>query len=514
MADSVRPNPAVAWRLELPPRLPIILADPTRLRQIVLNLLSNAHKFTESGEIVLGAEVAPPHLHIWVRDTGPGIPIDRQERVFEPFFTEGYASRRPEGIGLGLTITRQLVALHGGSLSLESQAGKGSVFHLYLPLPSLGGRRIIPPAQRSDTAKAGLLLVSSKDATIAELAALAGPAGWPVWRIRSQADLGGLLDAVAPVAIVWDLTYARPGDWPLIQHIRNHPHLCNVPFILYEKETGEASRLTNILIKPLNSNLLADLIQSLQPPTAGGAILVVDDDPQARDLYSRLLSERFPGFPIVMAEDGQAALDWLEDAAPALVILDLSMPHVDGFTVLERLRGDARTRTAPVFVLTGRLLSYEDIKRLDHSQVVVHFKEILSEEETLAGIERVFAGLHVVPQPTSRVVKQALSYMQRNYSHTLSRVEISAAVGVSEDYLSRIFSREMGLSPWEYLNRYRVLQAKRLLADSRESVTWIASQVGFDDPAYFSRVFQKVEGCSPREYRAGQDRPPSGSPAP
>ena len=154
MADSVRPNPALTWRLDLPPRLPIIMADPTRLRQIVLNLLSNAHKFTESGEIVLGAEVAPPHLRIWVRDTGYGIPIERQERVFEPFFTEGYASQRPEGIGLGLTITRQLVALHGGSLSLESQPGQGSVFHIYLPLPNLSGRLRVPPVEPLEAAKA------------------------------------------------------------------------------------------------------------------------------------------------------------------------------------------------------------------------------------------------------------------------------------------------------------------------------------------------------------------------
>ena len=132
MADSIRPIPGLAWHLSLPPRLPVIQADPIRLRQIVLNLLSNARKFTEAGEIVLGAEVAPPHLHLWVRDTGYGIPIDRQEHVFEPFFTEGYTNQRPEGIGLGLTITRQLVALHGGSLVAGEPAGAWK--HLpYLP---------------------------------------------------------------------------------------------------------------------------------------------------------------------------------------------------------------------------------------------------------------------------------------------------------------------------------------------------------------------------------------------
>ena len=103
-------------------------------------MLSNANKFTEAGEIVLGAEVVPPHLHLWVKDTGQGIPIDRQERVFEPFFTESIANIRLEGIGLGLTITRRLVALHGGSLTLESQPGRGSIFHVYLPLPNLSGR--------------------------------------------------------------------------------------------------------------------------------------------------------------------------------------------------------------------------------------------------------------------------------------------------------------------------------------------------------------------------------------
>ena len=228
-------------------------------------------------------------------------------------------------------------------------------------------------------------------------------------------------------------------------------------------------------------------------------MLIVDDDLQAREVYDRLISEKLPGFPVVLAEDGSVALDWLERETPSLVILDLSMPNVDGFTVLEHLRANPRTRMAPVFVLTGRLLSYEDIQRLDHSQVTLHFKQIFSDEETITNIQRVFSGADRIPQPTSQVVKQALVYLLQNYMHTLSRSEISAAVGVSDDYLSRIFNKEMGLSPWEYLNRYRVLQARSLLRETQESITWIAAQVGYEDPAYFSRVFQKQVGCTPRE---------------
>ena len=183
------------------------------------------------------------------------------------------------------------------------------------------------------------------------------------------------------------------------------------------------------------------------------------------------------------------------------MLLDLSMPHVDGFAVLEQLRANQRTQMVPVIVLTGRLLNYEDIQRLDHSQVILQFKDVLSDEQTVASVQRAFAGAETLPQPTSHLVKMALAYIQQNYAHTLSRAEVAAAVGVSEDYLSRIFSKETGVSPWEYLNRYRVQQAKLLLRESKKNVTWIAAQVGFEDPAYFSRVFQRSEGCSPREYR-------------
>ena len=104
-----------------------------RLRQILLNLLSNARDFTASGQITLGAEVSLPHLHIWVADTGSGIPIAMQERIFEPFVTGARGGEPPEGIGLGLSITRQLIELHHGSISLESQPGQGSTFLVALP---------------------------------------------------------------------------------------------------------------------------------------------------------------------------------------------------------------------------------------------------------------------------------------------------------------------------------------------------------------------------------------------
>ncbi len=145
MAGSIARH-GVAWQLELPERLPVIQADPLRLRQILFNLLSNAATYTSSGAIVLGAEVAPPDIHLWVRDSGVSIPIDLQERIFEPFVTGEPGGRRGRGIGLGLCITRRLVALHHGSMTLESQLGHGGTFHVYLPLPTLHGQLVAMPA--------------------------------------------------------------------------------------------------------------------------------------------------------------------------------------------------------------------------------------------------------------------------------------------------------------------------------------------------------------------------------
>jgi AraC-like DNA-binding protein len=106
-----------------------------------------------------------------------------------------------------------------------------------------------------------------------------------------------------------------------------------------------------------------------------------------------------------------------------------------------------------------------------------------------------------LPVYTSALVKRGLAYFHQNYARPLTRWEIAEAVGVSEDYLSRVFQRELGLSPWEYLNRYRILQARQLLANGSDSIGVIAHQVGFKDQAYFSRVFNKLTGQSPQAYR-------------
>ncbi|MEW5960693.1 MAG: substrate-binding domain-containing protein, partial [Chloroflexota bacterium] len=344
----------VVWRLELPDQLPEIEADPVRLRQILLNLLGNAGKFTEQGQITLGAAPAPPHLHMWVADTGPGISAELQERIYEPFFTATRPDRPVGGIGLGLSITKHLVALHQGLLRLDSRPGQGSAFHIYLPLPAPKEQ----PAPASQAAGAVLWLISNAGAPPLEVIDFCHNQNLTMRQVDLAVEPDTMLAAGIPAVIVWDITNAVPADWQLIRRLHNHPQLNQTPFILYQHKAGDvsASGFTSLVVKPASSQALWEAIRPTVPRQASGSVLIVDDDPHARQLTCEAVSKGLPDYTLRTAADGEAGLAVMLADPPSLVILDLMMPGLDGFEVLDRMRADERTRRVPVVILSGRQL--------------------------------------------------------------------------------------------------------------------------------------------------------------
>ncbi len=514
MVDSLAASAPVDWQLKVSRHLPLIYVDPDRLRQILFNLLSNAHNYTDSGQIVLGADIHPPYLHLWVQDTGTGIPADEQEHIFEPFVTGGAAKERQQGIGLGLSITRQLVSLHKGMMSLESTPGCGSTFHVYLPLPRLNIESVSLPS----IGRAAMLLLSSRGESPLGAIELAERQHWEPVFITSGRDFDALLAPVEGqgedrhfVAIAWDLSAASAGDWALVQQIQAHPQLCQLPLLLFGRvdeltapESERAGgRVTQVMIKPLGGDTLLEAVKRLLPDDVSGLVLAVDDDPQALELYRRLVHDALPGCSIVLADGGTAAFRHLDDGlVPALVILDLMMPGgPDGFAVLDRLREAQATRHIPVLVLSGKMLTFDDIRRLSQQDVLLHSKGVLDESELEAVLHTLVSDGVELDRQTSEPVKLALAYIHQHYMQAISRVDICEVLGISENYLSRLFHQELGLTLVEYINRYRMNIAKQLLCDTDASITDIAQQTGFDDPAYFSRVFARYVGVSPRRYR-------------
>jgi AraC-like DNA-binding protein len=152
-------------------------------------------------------------------------------------------------------------------------------------------------------------------------------------------------------------------------------------------------------------------------------------------------------------------------------------------------------------VVTGKILSYEDVKRLDVPKVLLQTKGVLSALESVSEIQRVLTGKSSIAQPTGILVKQACAYIQQNYTRSFSLIELAETIGVSKSYLSRIFKKDMGISLWDYLNRLRNQKARELLLLTDESIYVIATRVGYEDVGYFSRVFREITGCSPRAYR-------------
>ena len=500
---SVSKQKNVDSLLEAPTHLPVLHADPIRLRQIFMNLLSNAFKFTQQGSIIFGAEVQLPYIHFWVSDTGLGISPELQGRIFEPFVKAETLEYRREGIGLGLSITRRLVYLHGGSITLDSIPDHGSIFHVYIPLPGLnhstaeevntqGVKPILLWLSRSKTPIPAIQTICQRNALV------------PYW-LGTLDDFELIVQQGIPVALAWDLENARPGDWSIVQKIRSYSQYCQLPLLLFQENTvGKPSRessLTNVLLKPAGKQMVQHVLNLLPQIAPRGEIWIIDDDPQALRYYQELISDSLAEYHIRTVHGGREAIRLLEEATPDLVLLDLTMPEVDGFQVLEHLRSNVRTASIPVIIITGKILSYEDVKRLDAPKVVLQTKGVLSDLESTTEIQRVLTTNATLPQPTGMLVKQAYAYIQQNYTRSFSLEELSETIGVSKSYLSRIFKMDTGIPLWDYLNRYRIQKAKELLLITNESITAIAADVGYEDTSYFSRVFHEIAGCSPRAYR-------------
>ena len=402
---------------------------------------------------------------------------------------------------MGLSITRHLIALHRGSLSLESQPGSGSVFHFYLPLPSLSKQPSLPVS--SGQARA-LFVISNHLKPPKDIQQIATRQSMEVVTVRTIRDLEKIALKKQPAALAWDMVSASTAEWQLIQHLQSQPQFEQLPFILFKKEDQELdarSGLTNVLMKPVNRRSLADFLKSLYEVNSSGWVLIADDDPQARELYRQIVAEALPDYPVRAVENGVQLLEAVKRETPMLILLDLMMPEMDGFSVLQQLRSDPRTARLPVVVISGQKLSLDDVQRLDYARVTFHTKGLLSPDEAVELLRQTFAGKDILCQPTSRLVKYTLVYLYQNYSNNLTRKELAEQVGVSENYLSQIFRQELGISPWECLSRLRIQKAKELLTETEETITHIATRVGFNDSAYFSRVFHKTTGASPQDYR-------------
>ncbi len=502
----------VMWRTDIPTALPVVWGDRMRLQQVVLNLVSNAVKFTEHGEVALKIMVREKELTVLVSDTGLGIPVDEQEAIFDEFRqSERTAQRGYGGMGLGLAISRRLVELHGGQIGVRSSGedNGGSTFYFTLPTTESVSLNEMTTGKQSQT----VVLLTEHAGGAQALQDHLTQRGFVVEELALDKHADWLLQIVVapPGTVVLDLDAAARLGWKLMRMLKENPATQDVPVVFYSlpEERGGGSVLElNYLAKPLGSAELTHAIEQHdltdQKSQAAQTILVVEDDPQLLDLHMRMVQARLPGSHVVPARNGREALEMMEHTRPDLVLLDLMMPEVDGFKVLEAMRRRENTRDVPVIVLTAQSLTEIEMARLQQGVIAVLGKGMFSPSEVLAQVEATLARSKRLGSETQRLVRQAMAYIHCHYAEQITRSDLARHVAVNERYLTHCFQQELNISPVSYLNRYRVRQAKGLLEKGTRSITEVALAIGFTDVSYFGRVFRQEVGISPSAYQHGQ----------
>ena len=356
--DAVRPltdSKSLVLRLDAPAGLPTVYCDETRIRQVVLNLVSNAARFTDQGSITIAVRSVDGRIKIAVSDTGPGVPQQEVERIFEPFYQgSGLAVRGRGGSGLGLSISHQFVRLHGGRMWVESIVGSGSTFFFELPVAPLaaatarpghwiredwvwregsfrtdGGSR--PPAPL----RPRLVVHDQTGALYSEMA-----------RYRDEIDLvpaASVAEAVAQAehhasaAIMINTPTPAPLPHLVAQVARESPSTpvvgSSIPAVT---EAALAAGASGYLVKPVARLDLEGILSSTGRQAR--RVLVVDDDPEAAELFHQMLRATDPALEIEEAFGGQEAIDQLLVKPFDLVLLDIAMPDLNGWQVLDRMR--------------------------------------------------------------------------------------------------------------------------------------------------------------------------------
>jgi signal transduction histidine kinase/CheY-like chemotaxis protein len=391
-----------------------IYSDEARLRQVVINLLSNALKFTDEGSVTVtagvgsGASGVGEHIIISVADTGIGIPEDQLETIFEEFRqVDGSSTRRHQGTGLGLAITKKLVELLGGQISVESVVGEGSTFTIVMPVrygeavsttpdtplptPDVSEQSGERKAQSENGQSSRVIVSIDDDPNVAVLLRQElEDDGYTVISALNADEGVALVKKHQPAAVTVDILMPGKDGWETIGMLKADPETRGVPIIVVSgmdnRDLGTAMGVKDYLVKPVDRDALLKALEKVGSDVKH--VLVVDDEASARDLLVQILGDE--GMESRTAVNGREALEAIERQVPDAILLDLMMPEVDGFEVVQRLQENEAWKGIPVIVVTAKDLELEE-------------KTFLSER-----VERVVQKGKMEPSELGKAVREAI----------------------------------------------------------------------------------------------------------
>lgn len=379
----------------IPTDLPAVNADEIRINQVLINLLSNAVKFTEKGNITIEAArtMSPeghPELMVTVADTGIGIALEDQIKLFQRFSqVDDSPTRKTGGTGLGLSICRSLIELHGGRIGLlKSEVDKGSTFFFTLPLDEPKPELDIDQLAHENNV---ILSIDDDAQVIALYERYLQSSGYVVIPETHPENAVERAIELNPMAITLDIMMPNKDGWQVMRELKRNDKTRDIPIlicsILEEEEKGFSLGATDYLVKPFVQDDLIKALQRINQDGSVNEILIIDDDEGDLRLTQKMI-ENGGSYHVTTAQNGKDALDELSTATPPdAIILDLFMPGLNGFDLLEIFRSDPRLNQIPVIILTGADLNAEQQNQLSEFGKHLFTKGMLKENDLLSYIE-------------------------------------------------------------------------------------------------------------------------------
>ncbi len=387
-------------KIEIADALDTIHADHTKVRQALFNLLSNANKFTECGTITLAVQRAPeclppptnaedpaapgamstiPSLLLRVRDTGIGMKPEQLDHIFEVFKqADASTTRKYGGTGLGLAITRSFCLMMGGDIVVESTWGEGSTFTMRLPLDvrqvishtptPCGVAEPVAAAVGSPVESVATVLVIDDDPGVRELMQrFLSKEGLHVVTAHSGEAGLQLARQLQPSAITLDVMMPDLDGWMVLNALKASPETADIPVIMLtmvdDRSLGYALGASDYLIKPVERERLVTMLKKHCPESLHGHVLVVDDNADIRLMLRRMLEKE--GWAVREAGNGHEAFEQLQTEQPGIILLDLMMPHMDGFAFVDQLHHHPEWQAIPIIVISAMELTADDRQRLN-----------------------------------------------------------------------------------------------------------------------------------------------------
>ncbi|MBW4690971.1 MAG: response regulator [Lyngbya sp. HA4199-MV5] len=378
---------SVALVFEAPDDLPTLYSDEGKVAQIIRNFISNALKFTEQGEVRVSAQRTDETMTLSVSDTGIGLTPEDQERIFEDFVqVESHLQKQVKGTGLGLPLSRKLAELLGGSLSVHSQAGQGSTFAVTLPIVYPHATEL--PAQLQPIAPLKIdhlpiLAVEDHTETLFIYEKHLHASRYQLLAARTLAEARQALQQQRPAAIVLDILLDGQNGWTFLRELKSDETTRDIPVIVITVVDNEKQAVTlgadGFLIKPVERLPLLKKINTLISQGNPQTLLLIDDDPTYRYMVKQLLADTPLQF--FEAASGQEGFALAESEQPTAIVLDLEMPEVSGFDVLDRLKHNALTQSIPVIVHSSSQLSAVAQSRLATQSLAILSKETTATDQ-------------------------------------------------------------------------------------------------------------------------------------